>query len=82
MSCTSAAWSVSESVFTRFNNPNSVMLAQSFGAIGYDVKSTKEFRNVLEKAKESTDTPVIISISIDYSRNRILLDDYLLVSSL
>lgn len=58
------------------------MLAQSFGAIGYDVKSTKEFRNVLEKAKESTDTPVIISISIDYSRNRILLDDYLLVSSL
>jgi acetolactate synthase I/II/III large subunit len=64
-----------KSAFTRFNNPNFVTLAQSFGAIGYDVKSTKEFRNVLEKAKESTDIPVIISISVDYSRNRILLDD-------
>ncbi|HEY6884097.1 MAG TPA: acetolactate synthase large subunit [Nitrososphaeraceae archaeon] len=64
-----------KSAFTRFNNPDFVTLAQSFGAIGYDVKSTKEFRNVLEKAKESTDTPVIISISVDYSRNRILLDD-------
>ena len=64
-----------KSAFTRFNNPNFVTLAQSFGAIGYDIKSTKEFRNVLEKAKESTDIPVIISISVDYSRNRILLDD-------
>jgi acetolactate synthase-1/2/3 large subunit len=64
-----------KSAFTRFNNPNFVTLAQSFGAIGYDVKSTTEFRNVLEKAKESTDVPVIISISVDYSRNRILLDD-------
>ncbi|HET7390078.1 MAG TPA: acetolactate synthase large subunit, partial [Nitrososphaeraceae archaeon] len=29
-----------KSAFTRFNNPNFVTLAQSFGAIGYDVKST------------------------------------------
>ena len=64
-----------KSAFTRFNNPNFVTLAQSFGAKGYDVKSTTEFRNILEKAKESTDVPVIISISVDYSRNRILLDD-------
>jgi acetolactate synthase I/II/III large subunit len=64
-----------KSAFTRFNNPNFVTLAQSFGAIGYDVKSTKDFRNILEKAKESTDVPVIISINVDYSRNRILLDD-------
>jgi acetolactate synthase-1/2/3 large subunit len=63
-----------KSAFTRFNNPNFVTLAQSFGAIGYDVKSTEDFRNVLEKAKEST-VPVIISIDIDYSRNRVLLDD-------
>ncbi len=63
------------SAFTRFNNPHFVTLAKSFGAIGYDVKSTEDFRNVLEKAKESTDVPVIISIDIDYSRNRILLDD-------
>jgi acetolactate synthase I/II/III large subunit len=64
-----------KSAFTRFNNPNFVTLAQSFGAMGYDVKSTKDFRNVLEKAKESIDIPVIISIDVDYSRNRILLDD-------
>jgi acetolactate synthase-1/2/3 large subunit len=64
-----------KSAFTRFNNPNFVTLAQSFGTTGYDVKSTEDFRNVLEKAKESTDVPVIISIDVDYSRNRILLDD-------
>ena len=64
-----------KSAFTRFNNPNFVTLAQSFGAMGYDVKSTKDFRNVLEKAKESIDIPVIISIDVDHSRNRILLDD-------
>ena len=64
-----------KSAYTRFNNPDFVTLAQSFGAIGYDVKSTKDFCNILEKAKESTDVPVIISINVDYSRNRILLDD-------
>jgi acetolactate synthase-1/2/3 large subunit len=64
-----------KSAFTRFNNPNFVTLAQSFGAIGYDVKSTEDFCSVLEKAKQSTNVPVIISINVDYSRNRILLDD-------
>jgi acetolactate synthase I/II/III large subunit len=64
-----------KSAFTRFNNPNFVTLAQSFGAVGYDVKSTKDFCNILEKAKESTSVPVIISVGEDYSRNRILLDD-------
>jgi acetolactate synthase I/II/III large subunit len=64
-----------KSAFTRFNNPNFVTLAQSFGAIGYDVKSTSKFCNILKKAKESNDVPVIISVSVDYSRNRILLDD-------
>jgi acetolactate synthase-1/2/3 large subunit len=64
-----------KSAFTRFNNPDFVTLAQSFGAVGYDVKSTEDFGDVLEKAKESTNVPVIISINIDYSRNRILLDD-------
>jgi acetolactate synthase I/II/III large subunit len=41
------------SAFTRFNNPDFVKLAQSFGAIGYYVKSTEEFPKILEKAKES-----------------------------
>jgi acetolactate synthase I/II/III large subunit len=63
------------SAFTRFNNPDFVKLAESFGAKGYDVKSSIELRNVLEKTKESIDVPVVISVNVDYSRNRILLDD-------
>jgi len=61
--------------FTEFKNPNFVKLAESFGAIGYNVKSTEEFSRVLKKAKESTHIPVIVSIDVDYSGNRILLDD-------
>ena len=60
--------------FTRFNNPNFVTLAQSFGAIGYHVKSTEEFPKILEKAKESTSVPIIIAIDVDYSKNHILLN--------
>ena len=62
------------SAFTRFNNPDFVTLAQSFGAIGYYVKSTEEFPKILEKAKESTSVPIIIAIDVDYSKNHILLN--------
>lgn len=61
--------------YTEFNNPDFEMLAKSFGAIGYTVKSTAEFSEILEKAKESKDVPAVISIDVDYSRNQILLDD-------
>lgn len=63
------------SAFTQFNNPDFVTLAQSFGAIGYYVKSTEEFPKILEKAKESTSVPIIIAIDVDYSKNQILLND-------
>ncbi len=63
-----------KSAFTRFNNPDFVTLAQSFGAIGYHVKSTEEFPKILEKAKESTSVPIIIAIDVDYSKNHILLN--------
>ena len=63
------------SAFTRFNNPDFVKLAQSFGAIGYYVKSTEEFPKILEKAKESTSVPVIIAIDVDYSKNQVLLNN-------
>jgi acetolactate synthase-1/2/3 large subunit len=63
------------SAFTRFNNPDFVTLAQSFGAIGYHVKSTEEFPKILEKAKESKSVPVIIAIDVDSSKNQILLND-------
>ena len=61
--------------FTEFNNPDFERLAGSFGAVGYAVKSTLEFPEILEQAKMSKDIPVIISVDVDYSRNRILLDD-------
>jgi acetolactate synthase-1/2/3 large subunit len=64
-----------KSAFTRFNNPDFVKLAESFGAKGYDIKSSIELTRILEKAKESIDVPVVISVNVDYSRNRILIDD-------
>jgi acetolactate synthase-1/2/3 large subunit len=64
-----------KSAFTKFSNPNFAKLAESFGATGYNVKSTEEFSKVLEKAKKSISRPVIISIEVDYSRNRLLLND-------
>ena len=64
-----------KSAFTKFSNPNFVKLAESFGAIGYCVKSTQEFPRVLKKAKKSTHIPIIVSMDVDYARNRILLDD-------
>lgn len=67
------------SAFTKFNNPNFVKLAESFGAIGYSVRSAQEFSKVLEKAKLSKSSPVIISIDVDYSSNRLLLDDSFVV---
>jgi len=61
--------------FTKFTNPDFVKLASSFGAIGYQVKSSEEFPKILEEAKKSTDRPVIIAIDVDYSRNKLLLHD-------
>ena len=62
-------------VFTELNNPDFVKFAESIGLIGYDVKSTEDFPKVLKKVKDSTHIPVIVSIDLDYSGNRILLDD-------
>lgn len=64
-----------KSVFTKFGNPDFVKLAESFGAIGYHVKSTQEFSKVLENAKSEKEKPVIIGVDVDYSRNSVLLDD-------
>jgi thiamine pyrophosphate-dependent acetolactate synthase large subunit-like protein len=33
---------------SEFNNPNFVKLAESFGAIGYSVRSTEEFSSLKE----------------------------------
>ncbi len=64
-----------KSVFTNFDNPNFVKLAESFGALGFHIKSTQEFREKLEYANNIKDKPIIIAIDVDYSRNAVLLDD-------
>lgn len=64
-----------KSVFTEFTNPDFIKLSESFGAKGYIVKSTEEFSKILEEAKKIRDTPVIIAIDVDYSRNNVLLND-------
>jgi len=64
-----------EGLHLRNSTTDFVKLAESFGALGYKVKSTKEFPKIFEKAKDSTSIPVIIAVDVDYSRNRILLED-------
>ena len=59
-------------VFTNFNNPDFVKLAESFGAKGYRVTSTDEFSYVLREATKSLHTPVVIAIDIDADRNELL----------
>ncbi len=61
-----------KSIFTKFQNPDFVKLAESFGAIGYKVKKTAEFRSILEQAKESLNKPVVIAVDIDATRNKFL----------
>ena len=61
--------------FTKFTNPDFVKLAESFGATGFKVSSTKEFEEIFEKSTHMIDGPVIIAVDVDYSRNSILLND-------
>jgi acetolactate synthase-1/2/3 large subunit len=42
---------VGKNSFTKFSNPDFVKLTESFGAIGYNVKSTEELPRVLKEAK-------------------------------
>ena len=59
-------------VFTNFNNPDFVKLAESFGAKGYRVNCTDEFSYILSEATKSLHTPVVIAIDIDADRNELL----------
>jgi acetolactate synthase-1/2/3 large subunit len=54
-----------------FSNPDFVKLAESFGAVGIRLKSSKEFENVLTDALTKA-VPVIIDIPIDYSNNEMI----------
>ncbi|NEQ53197.1 MAG: acetolactate synthase large subunit [Leptolyngbya sp. SIO3F4] len=57
-----------ESAFIKFNNPDFVALAKSFGLQGYRVTSTEDFIPTLKDALVA-DVPVIIDCPIDYGEN-------------
>ncbi|MEM6256100.1 MAG: acetolactate synthase large subunit [Cyanobacteria bacterium P01_D01_bin.156] len=57
-----------ESAFIKFNNPDFVALAKSFGLQGYRINATEEFIPTLKAALEA-DVPVIIDCPIDYGEN-------------
>ena len=64
-----------KSVFTKFDNPDFVQIARSFGAQGFHVKSVREFSETMQRAKTVSGVPVVIAVDVDYSRNEILFDD-------
>ncbi len=55
----------------RFNNPDFVKLAESFGCVGMRVENAPDLKPALEKAF-TYDVPVILTIPIDYRENAIL----------
>ena len=57
-----------ESAFIKFNNPDFVALAQSFGLQGYRVTATEDFIPILKDALKA-DIPAIIDCPIDYGEN-------------
>jgi acetolactate synthase-1/2/3 large subunit len=53
---------------TRFNNPDWVKLAESYGAVGIRVTEGDNLQMVLKRAFES-DKPVVIDCPVDYTEN-------------
>lgn len=62
------------SSFIKFNNPDFVEYARSFGAQGYRIKSAQELLPTLRTALES-ETVSVISCEVDYSENNRLTDE-------
>jgi acetolactate synthase-1/2/3 large subunit len=57
-----------ESAFVKFNNPDFVTFAESFGLKGYRIQTTEEFVPTLKDALEQ-DVPAIIDCPVDYREN-------------
>lgn len=54
---------------TRFGNPDWVKLAEAYGAVGLKVNEGDSLSDVLKKAFEYDDRPVVIDCPVDYSEN-------------
>lgn len=57
--------------FVKFNNPDFVKLAESFGAKGYRVTSEDELGGILKEALKQA-LPAVIDCPVDYSENLLL----------
>ncbi|HUO76342.1 MAG TPA: acetolactate synthase large subunit [Thermodesulfovibrionales bacterium] len=57
--------------FVKFNNPDFVKLAESFGVKGYRVSSEDELEPILKDALDQN-VPAIIDCQVDYSENLLL----------
>ena len=57
--------------FVRFNNPDFVKLAESFGVKGYRVSSEDELEPILKDALDQN-FPAIVDCPVDYSENLLL----------
>lgn len=57
-----------ESAFIKFNNPDFVTFAESFGLKGYRISSTEDFIPTLKEALEQ-EVPAVIDCPIDYREN-------------
>jgi acetolactate synthase I/II/III large subunit len=63
---------IGHSVDTRFNNPDFVAYAESFGATGYRISSAAELLPTLREALQA-DTVTVIACPVDYSDNSALI---------
>ncbi len=63
---------IGHSVDTRFNNPDFVAYAESFGATGYRISSADELLPTLREAL-AADTVSVIACPVDYSVNSALI---------
>lgn len=54
---------------TRFQNPDLVKLAESFGAHAERVASAADFIPAMERAASVTDRPSVVIVPVDYSEN-------------
>jgi acetolactate synthase-1/2/3 large subunit len=63
---------IGHNVDTRFNNPDFVAYAESFGAKGYRISSADELLPTLREALEA-DTVSVIACPVDYTANSVLI---------
>ncbi len=58
----------------KFDNPDFIKLAESFGCLGIMVKSAVHFKDAMNEAFAQTDKPSVVVVPVDYSENNRLTE--------